>query len=73
VCPISRSATWNVCSVFNKEIAARLGIAQRTVETHRANVMKKMGVATLSELVRLVISARGADSPSESASDSTVS
>jgi FixJ family two-component response regulator len=57
----------------NKEIAARLGIAQRTVETHRANVMKKMGAATLSELVRLVISARGADSPSESASDSTVS
>ena len=57
----------------NKEIAARLGIAQRTVETHRANVMKKMGAASLSELVRLVISARGADPPSESASDSTVS
>ena len=57
----------------NKEIAARLGIAQRTVERHRANVMKKMGAASLSELVRLVITARGADPPSESASDSTVS
>jgi two-component system CheB/CheR fusion protein len=45
----------------NKEIAARLGIAQRTVETHRANVMKKMGAASISDLVRLVIGARGAD------------
>ncbi len=41
----------------NKEIAARLRIAQRTVETHRANVMKKMGAASLSDLVRLTIAA----------------
>jgi two-component system, chemotaxis family, CheB/CheR fusion protein len=39
----------------NKEVAARLGIAQRTVETHRAKVMKKMGAASLSDLVRLAI------------------
>jgi two-component system, chemotaxis family, CheB/CheR fusion protein len=56
----------------NNEIAARLGIAQRTVETHRATVMKKMGAPSLSELVRLVISVRGADPPSESAFDSTI-
>ncbi len=44
---------------LNKEIAARLGINQRTVETHRATVMRKMGASSLSELVRQEIQARG--------------
>lgn len=37
----------------NKIIAFDLGISPRTVETYRANVMTKMQVASLSELVRL--------------------
>lgn len=35
----------------NKLIAAKLGCAERTVKAHRAQVMKKMGAASLPELV----------------------
>jgi FixJ family two-component response regulator/signal transduction histidine kinase len=42
----------------NKHMATRLGISQRTVETHRAAVMKKMGASSLSELIRLELAAR---------------
>lgn len=37
----------------NKIIAARLGISVRTVETHRAHLLDKLGVRTLPELMRL--------------------
>jgi two-component system response regulator FixJ len=37
----------------NNEIAAELGITRKTVEAHRAEVMKKMGVRSFGELVRL--------------------
>jgi two-component system CheB/CheR fusion protein len=39
----------------NKEIAASLGISQRTVETHRASVMKRTRSASLPDLIRLVM------------------
>ena len=39
----------------NKAIAAQLGVSSKTVEAHRANVMKKMKVHSLSELVRLYL------------------
>jgi DNA-binding NarL/FixJ family response regulator len=39
----------------NKEIAAALGIAIRTVETHRAKVMLKLGIHSSTELVRYAI------------------
>ena len=39
----------------NKQIAYVLGISQRTVETHRATAMKKLGARTLSELIYLTI------------------
>jgi DNA-binding NarL/FixJ family response regulator len=41
----------------NKEIAAKLGIDHRTVETHRANVFEKMGVRNAVELTRKMLGA----------------
>ncbi|UWU89064.1 response regulator transcription factor [Bradyrhizobium sp. CB1015] len=38
----------------SKEIAVALDISPKTVDVHRANVMKKMGVASSAELIRLV-------------------
>jgi DNA-binding NarL/FixJ family response regulator len=35
----------------NKEIAYQLGIAVRTVEVHRANVMKKLSLHSLADLI----------------------
>ena len=37
------------------EIAARLHISQRTVENHRANLMRKLGLKNHSELVRYAV------------------
>ena len=38
-----------------KEIARELGISLKTAQTHRANVMDRMGVHKASGLVRLAI------------------
>ncbi|HEB97114.1 MAG TPA: response regulator transcription factor [Sedimenticola thiotaurini] len=40
----------------NKVIAADLGVSQSTVEAHRARVMEKMEAATLSDLMRMMLS-----------------
>lgn len=39
----------------NAEVAAKLFISDRTVETHRTNVMTKLGLKTRAELVRFAI------------------
>jgi two-component system response regulator FixJ len=41
----------------NKLVAHSLGISARTVEIHRANMMEKLGVRSLSEAVRIFIAA----------------
>lgn len=40
----------------NKEIARRLNVSPRTVEDHRARILRKTGVRSAAELVRLVLS-----------------
>jgi DNA-binding NarL/FixJ family response regulator len=42
----------------NKDIAADLKITVRTVETHRANIMLKLGFRSRAELVRYAIQNR---------------
>jgi DNA-binding NarL/FixJ family response regulator len=39
----------------NKEVASSLGIGVKTAEAHRANLMKKLSVHSMSELVRYAI------------------
>lgn len=43
-----------VAGKANKVIALDLGVSQRTVEAHRANVMDKLHVRSLADLVRVV-------------------
>jgi len=38
---------------LNKQVAADLGIVEKTIKVHRARVMKKMQVKSLAELVRV--------------------
>jgi FixJ family two-component response regulator len=42
-----------VAGRLNKQIAAELGAAEKTIKVHRARVMEKMAAASLAELVRL--------------------
>jgi len=49
----------------SKNIAADLGISQRTVENHRAMIMKKTGANSLPDLARIAIDANWDLPPSE--------
>jgi DNA-binding NarL/FixJ family response regulator len=53
----------NVCDLLviglsSKEISVRLGISHRTVEEHRAEVFRKMGVRNAVELARVSLSTK---------------
>ena len=44
----------------NKEAGRHLGISPRTIEDHRANIMKKLGARNAADLVRIVMTQRPA-------------
>ena len=48
-----------VAGQLNKQIAAELGIAEKTIKVHRARVMRKMKARTLADLVRRVVARAG--------------
>ncbi|MBN1806844.1 MAG: response regulator transcription factor [Sedimentisphaerales bacterium] len=43
-----------VAGKLNKVVANELGLSQRTVEVHRANIMEKLKVGSIAELVTIV-------------------
>ncbi len=43
----------------NKVVAIDLGLSERTVEIHRANVMEKMGARSVAHLVKMYLMLRG--------------
>jgi len=45
------------------QIAEQLGLSRRTVEMHRARLLRRLGVESLVQLLRLVMTARGSDDP----------
>ncbi len=52
-----------VAGKLNKQIAADLGTAERTIKAHRAQVMEKMQVASIAELVHVADQLREALAP----------
>jgi two-component system CheB/CheR fusion protein len=55
----------------SKNIAADLGISQRTVENHRMRIMKRTGSRSLPALARLALIAAGGETPPTTAEDAS--
>jgi FixJ family two-component response regulator len=54
--PRERDTLCHIASgASNKEIGRRLGISPRTVEVHRARIMKKLGARNAADLMRIVL------------------
>jgi len=47
--------TWLARGLSSKDVAQRLNISARTVETHRANLMHKLGVKSVAVLIQVAI------------------
>jgi FixJ family two-component response regulator len=47
-----------ITGMLNKQIASELGTAEKTIKVHRGRVMKKLGIVSVADLVRLVETAQ---------------
>ena len=47
-----------ITGMLNKQIANELGTAEKTIKVHRGRVMKKLGIVSVADLVRLVETAQ---------------
>ncbi|HEY3277660.1 MAG TPA: response regulator transcription factor [Syntrophorhabdaceae bacterium] len=54
-----------ITGMLNKQIAYKLNISEKTVKVHRGNVMEKLGVGSIADLVRLAGKA-GIEPPTQS-------
>ena len=43
-----------VKGTLNKQVAAELGVSEMTIKVHRHNIMQKLGIATVPDLVRML-------------------
>ena len=52
---MGKDTTTEVRLVSTADAAKLLGVSQRTVEAHRANVLQKLGISNTASLVRLAV------------------
>ena len=45
--------TYVITGMLNKQIAGEMSISEETVKIHRGRVMKKLGIVSVAELVRI--------------------
>jgi len=44
-----------ITGASNKEVGRRLGISPRTIEIHRARILKKLAVKSVADMVRMAM------------------
>ena len=44
---------WIITGMLNKQIGSSIGTTERTIKAHRAQIMRKLEIVSVAELVRL--------------------